>query len=97
MAQSNLLSSKILDIGRFVYVQDITNPEVRTVYVVYARQDNTVYLYDSQNPSTILEMNFQFHHRYGLLEPNWIIDAVVHQITGEVTWLNPITNKTELL
>ena len=96
MAQSNLLNIGILDVGRHVYVQDITNPEVRMVCVVYANRYNTAYLFDQQDPSVTFEVELESRQKYGILQQGWVIDAVVHQITGEITWLNPITNEMEL-
>ena len=96
MAQVNLLDIDILDVGRHVYMQDVMNPENRATYVVYARKDNTVYLYNYQDPSLTLEVEFKVRQKYGFFGHRWVVDAVGHQITGEVTWLNPLTNEMEL-
>lgn len=96
MAQVNLLDIDMLDIGRHVYMQDVVNPEIRAVYVVYARKNNTVYLYNYQNPSLTLEVEFKVRQRYGFFGHGCMVDAIIHQITGEVLWLNPVLNETEL-
>ena len=96
MAQGNLLNIDMLDVGRHVYMQNVMNPEARATSVVYARKDNTVYLYDYQNPSNTMEVEFEVRQKFGFFGHGLVVDAIVHQITGEVLWLNPITNEMEL-